>query len=65
IGWILKVLILNYAGAQGYRIARPIFLGLIIGEVFAAIIWAIVPLIHIYFLGGDPAEVGRIIIIPQ
>lgn len=65
VGWLLKILILKYAGAQGYRLARPVFIGMIVGEVFAAIIWAAVPIILVYFFGGDPAEVGRIIIIPQ
>jgi hypothetical protein len=65
VGWLLKVLIVKYGGAQGYRLARPLFIGMIAGEVFAAILWALVPVLHVYLLGGDPAEVGRIVIIPQ
>ena len=37
----------------------PLFLGLIIGEVFAAILWAIVPAVLIW-MGGDAAEIGHI-----
>jgi len=41
VGWLLKLLIMRYGGARGYRIFRPFFLGLIFGEFLAAIIWAI------------------------
>jgi hypothetical protein len=32
----------RYGGARAYRAARTIFLGLIIGEVAAVVLWAIV-----------------------
>jgi hypothetical protein len=42
-GWLLKILLVRFGGARLYRLARPLFMGLIIGEVLAAIFWAIVP----------------------
>ena len=58
LGWLLKTLITTYGGARGYRAARPLFLGLVLGEVFAVIIWTIVPVVLI-LTGSDPAAVGR------
>ncbi len=42
IGWALKGSILRYTGVKGYRLFRPFFLGLILGEFAAAIFWAII-----------------------
>ena len=39
IGWVLKVSILKYGGARLYRSARPFFIGLIVGDVIAVVIW--------------------------
>ncbi|HQI80093.1 MAG TPA: DMT family transporter, partial [Deltaproteobacteria bacterium] len=41
IGWLLQVVIVKYGGARLYRRARPVFLGLIIGEVLASAVWAV------------------------
>jgi hypothetical protein len=42
-GWLIKLVMLRYGGARLYRAARPVFLGLIVGEVLAAALWLIVP----------------------
>lgn len=47
LGWLLKILILRYGGARLYRAARPVFLGMIVGTVFAAIVQAAVPMIMV------------------
>jgi len=44
-GWLVKLLILRFGGARLYRAARPIFMGLIIGDVFAVAFWGLVPLV--------------------
>ena len=64
IGWVLKVLIINYGGAIAYRRASPLFLGLILGHVFSAVIWTLVPVI-LMLLGHDPAKVGCIHLFPS
>ena len=51
LGWLIKVLLVRYGGARLYRAARPFFLGLIMGEVFAAIFWCLVPVVRVYLLG--------------
>jgi len=56
--------IVRYGGAKAYNIAKPFFLGIIISEIFCAILWAIVPLVLIW-MGYDPAGIGRLTIIPR
>lgn len=41
IGWVFKSLIQRYGGMKGYTAALPLFLGLILGDVFNAVIWII------------------------
>jgi len=38
-GWLLRVVPILFGGVRLYRRLRPLFLGLIIGEVLAAIVW--------------------------
>jgi len=57
-GWILKVTITRMGGARGYRAMRPLCLGLIMGEAFAFMLWAIVPLLRI-LAGAEPAQALR------
>lgn len=59
LGWAIKRAIVMYGGAKAYRRAKPLFLGLILGEVVSAILWAVVPAVLIW-MGGDAAEVGHI-----
>ena len=47
LGWLIKLLILRYGGSRLYRTARPFFVGLIVGEVFAAVFWALVPTVQV------------------
>jgi hypothetical protein len=45
VGWLSKVLIVRFGGASLYRAARPLFVGLIIGEVGAMGFWMVVSLV--------------------
>jgi hypothetical protein len=42
VGWIAKVLIVRFGGAQYFQRARPMFVGIIFGEALAAGIWLII-----------------------
>ncbi len=42
VGWLLKVMILRWGGAEIYRRARPFFIGLIVGEALAAVFWMMI-----------------------
>lgn len=44
LGWVLKVLIVNYAGARVFQKAQPFFLGLLFGEVIATAFWLVLSL---------------------
>ena len=46
-GWLLKILLVKYGGARLYRAAKPLFLGIIMGEVFAAVYWSIEPVVRV------------------
>ncbi len=59
LGWLIKVTTTNLFGGGAYRKARPVFLGLIFGELMAVIVWTLVPVIIIYVTGQDPSEVAR------
>lgn len=49
LGWLIKVILLRYGGARLYRAARPCFLGLIMGEVIAAVFWGLEPAVRVFF----------------
>jgi len=42
ISWLIKVLILRYAGLRGYRAAIPFFVGLVLGEFAVGGMWSFV-----------------------
>jgi hypothetical protein len=45
VGWLIKSLIVRLGGAQLYIAAKPLFLGLIVGESLAAGFWLIVAIV--------------------
>jgi hypothetical protein len=44
LGWLLKLIIMRYGGLRGYVQFRPLFMGIILGDVLAALLWIIVGL---------------------
>lgn len=44
VAWLLKKLIVKYGGMNTYRKAKPIFIGLVVGAVFAVFLWNIADL---------------------
>jgi len=45
IAWIVKVLILRWGGMKVYLNLRPFFLGLVLGEFSAAVLWTVITFI--------------------
>jgi hypothetical protein len=45
LGWLFKLIIIRYGGLRGYVQFRPLFMGVILGDVLAALLWIIVGLI--------------------
>ena len=41
----MKITIVKYGGLKAYRSARPIFLGLVLGEMVCAGLWAIIGMV--------------------
>ena len=42
IAWAFKAVILKYGGARGYRLLRPLFLGMVLGAFGSAGMWLII-----------------------
>jgi len=42
LGWFLKLLTIRYGGLSGYVRFRPLFMGVIVGDVLGALLWNIV-----------------------
>jgi len=61
VGWAIRGLIIHAFGARAYRRAIPVFLGLIVGELFANAIWILIPVLDILF-GAAPGSIKHIII---
>jgi hypothetical protein len=59
IGWLAKSVVTGFGGGQGYRAAKPVFVGLIAGEFAAGIFWTLVGVVY-YLWTGMPGEVFRI-----
>jgi hypothetical protein len=64
VGWLLKKGLTRHGGAASYRAMRPLFMGLILGEIFSAVLWAVIPVVLI-MAGADPAHVGHLSILPK
>jgi hypothetical protein len=62
LGWLLKTFVTRLFGGGAYRKARPLFLGLIIGELLAIMVWALVPVLIMHFTGAMHYEVPRYIL---
>ena len=59
VGWLLRVVLITFGGARLYRRLRSTFIGLIIGEAFAAILWFSVS--GILALSGQPYRIVAIL----
>lgn len=61
LGWLVKTLLIRLGGARAYRVAQPVFLGLIFGEIFANALWTLVPVVQL-LLGADPSTIRHMAI---
>jgi hypothetical protein len=51
LGWASKGLLIRFGGARLYQSARPVFIGLVLGEAAAAAVWLLISVI-ISLAGG-------------
>jgi hypothetical protein len=42
LGWVVRLVTVRYSGLRGYVRTRPLFMGLIMGDVLGAVLWGIV-----------------------
>jgi len=42
LGWVFKLLTIRYTGLRGYVTFRPLFMGVILGDVLGAVLWMVV-----------------------
>jgi hypothetical protein len=56
LGWLAKVVVVRFGGGRVFEQAKPLFIGLIIGETLAAALWLIVNAI-VVMSGGLAAPV--------
>jgi hypothetical protein len=45
LGWLYRTMTVRYAGLRGYVRFRPLFMGIIMGDVLGALLWDIVGLV--------------------
>lgn len=54
IGWAIKGSVLKIMGSAGYHKFKPLMVGLIAGDVLAALLWIIIGLIYYFATGLTP-----------
>ncbi|MCE5278035.1 MAG: DUF6785 family protein [Planctomycetaceae bacterium] len=59
LGWAIKEVVTRVGGAGGYQRYKPVFIGLIAGEILAALIWMIVAWVY-YALTSTAAPAFRV-----
>jgi hypothetical protein len=61
IGWLLRVVMVGFGGARLYAGARPVFIGFIVADLFAAVFWAAVSAV----LWWNGMEFRSLLILPS
>ena len=46
LAWLLKGLIMKFGGKGSYERSRRFFVGLVVGEIVAAAVWAVVSVVY-------------------
>ena len=59
IGWMIKSAVVKTTGAKGFHLLKPLMIGVVAAEVFAAICWGIVSFIY-YLKTGLPPQTYRV-----
>jgi len=54
IGWAIKAAVVRLGGSRSYRSVRPLMVGMIAGEVLAAVLWMTVGAIYYWATGMEP-----------
>ena len=46
LGWLIKAMISRFGGGKAYRSNKPLFVGMVAGELIAGLLWSIIGLIY-------------------
>ncbi len=57
LGWLVKLTVMRSGGAKGYHQLKPMMIGVIGGELLAALLWAVVGAVYYFITNNQPAEV--------
>ena len=52
IGWAIKAAVVRLGGTRSYHALRPLMVGMIAGEIFAALLWTVVGAIYYWTTNG-------------
>ncbi|MEM6391169.1 MAG: DUF6785 family protein [Planctomycetota bacterium] len=51
VGWLVKMSVVRLGGAKSYQNLRPMMIGVIAGELFAALLWIVAGLVYFGIVG--------------
>lgn len=54
LGWLLKATVMRTSGAKGYHAMKPLIVGVIAGELFAALLWVTIGAVYFWVQGKNP-----------
>jgi hypothetical protein len=54
LGWLIKVLVVKIGGGRVYQSLKPVFVGLILGDLVGGMAWIIFGLIYYFWTGHKP-----------
>ena len=61
LGWLVKTAVHRYGGARLYQKARPVMMGIIAGEIIAALVPMIIGVLYYFFTGERPVYYSLLI----
>ncbi|HEY4160171.1 MAG TPA: DUF6785 family protein, partial [Polyangiaceae bacterium] len=56
VGWMVKASVMRLMGARGYRLVRPLMIGVIAGELLAGLLWMSVGAGYYFLTGKAPVS---------
>jgi hypothetical protein len=54
LGWLIKVLVVKIGGGRVYQDLKPVFIGLIIGDLVGGAAWIVIGLLYYFWTGHQP-----------
>jgi hypothetical protein len=54
LGWLIKLLVVKIGGGRVYQNLKPVFIGLIIGDLVGGAAWIVIGLLYYFWTGHQP-----------